>query len=389
MGAAIHDSESERATRVGGVGLAATTRTAAQGPHILNHDIMGCTAEGVTGNHLYSGRALGASEPDDLIQLHPDLRPQWDAIRDHYARIGLMHTEHVIWDVDTRHLSTYPDHVPSVFYFGDAEQQMRPDDAWHRAVDSINSKNRFMALADDLGVPVPATLCFDEVAAIDQAAIDAAPYPCYLKAAVSVSGVGIYRCESPEALQQAIDAFAPGVAVQIQDEVLTDSFLNLQYQAVDGRCERLAATEQVLDGYVHQGNRHPVPAPPWEVVEPMATWLVDQGMRGVFAFDVAVIERDGAREHLAIECNPRWNGASYPTMVARKLGIEHWLARTFPTRHRMLADIDLSGIEFDPASGSGVILVNWGPVLVGKLLVLLAGDPDQQRALAQALSQRL
>jgi hypothetical protein len=28
-------------------------------------------------------------------------------------------------------------------------------------------------------------------------------------------------------------------------------------------------------------------------------------------------------------------------------------------------------------------------VLVGKLLVLLAGDPDQQLALAQALAQRL
>ena len=54
----------------------------------------------------------------------------------------------------------------------------------------------------------------------------------------------------------------------------------------------LAATEQVLDGCVHQGNRYPVPAPPWPVVEPMAEWLVEQGMQGVFAFDVAVVEHD-------------------------------------------------------------------------------------------------
>lgn len=356
---------------------------------VLNHDIMGCTAEGVVGNRLYSGRALGASDPDDVIQLHPDLRPQWQTICDHYGRIGLSHSTNVVWDIGTEHLATYPDHEPSVFFFGDAEQQVRPDARWHRTVDHINSKNRFMELADELGVPVPTTLCFDEVAEIDASAIDSAPYPCYLKAAVSVSGVGIYRCEDPDALRRAIEAFEPGVEVQIQDEVRTECFLNLQYDSIDGQPLRIAATEQLLEGCVHQGNRHPVPAPPWEVVEPMAGWMVEHGMKGVFAFDVAVLDRNGQTEHLAIECNPRWNGASYPTMVAHKLGIEHWLARTFPTQHRMLADIDLDGIEFDPTTESGVILVNWGPVLVGKLLVLLAGDPDQQQALAQALGQRL
>ncbi|MEA3640055.1 MAG: ATP-grasp domain-containing protein [Lamprobacter sp.] len=385
MGPTINDSTRSPTAGAKLAGMIQPART----PRILNHDIMGCTAEGVLGNQLYSGRALGASDPDDLIQLHPDLRPQWTAICNHYARIGLSHSREVIWDVDTGRLAAHPEHEPSVFYFGDAEQRKRPDERWYRTVDYINSKNRFMALANDLGVPVPRTLCFDEVTQISADDMGAAPYPCYLKAAVSVSGVGIYRCDDPQALQAAIQTFEPNVPVQIQDEVRTDCFLNLQYEAIDGRAERLAATEQILDGCVHQGNRHPVPAPPWAVVEPMADWLVEQGMRGVFAFDVAVIDTDEGREHLAIECNPRWNGASYPTMIARKLGIEHWLARTFPTQHRMLADIDLSGIEYDPRTGEGVILVNWGPVLVGKLLVLLAGDPDRQQALALLLSQRL
>jgi hypothetical protein len=55
----------------------------------------------------------------------------------------------------------------------------------------------------------------------------------------------------------------------------------------------------------------------------------------------------------------------------------------------MLAQIDLTGIEYDPQRGDGVILVSWGPVLVGKLLVLLAGELDRQQALADALTQRL
>jgi len=63
---------------------------------IVNHDIMGCTAEGVVGNQLYSGRALGLTEPGDLLQLHPELWSQWIYIRDHYRRIGLSHTEQII-----------------------------------------------------------------------------------------------------------------------------------------------------------------------------------------------------------------------------------------------------------------------------------------------------
>jgi hypothetical protein len=69
------------------------------GRYIVNHDIMHCTAEGVTGNDLYSGRALGLTEPDDYIQLHPVLKPMWNDIAGHYRRIGLNHTENVIWDV--------------------------------------------------------------------------------------------------------------------------------------------------------------------------------------------------------------------------------------------------------------------------------------------------
>ncbi len=385
MGVSINDSARHPLSNADLAGMIGPARA----PRILNHDIMGCTAEGVLGNHLYSGRALGVSDPGDLIQLHPDLKPHWPVICDHYRRIGLSHSREVIWNIDPGRLADYPEHTPSVFYFGAAEQRKRPDERWYRAVDYINSKNQFMALAEDLGVPVPRTRCFEAAGRIKDVDLHVAPYPCYLKAAVSVSGVGIYRCEHQEALRAAIATFAPDTPVQIQDEVPTDSFLNLQYEALDGRAERVAATEQVLDGCVHQGNRHPVPAPPWPVVEPMADWLVAQGMQGVFAFDVAVVHRDQGLEYLAIECNPRWNGASYPTKIAHKLAIEQWLARAFPTQHRRLAEIDLTGIEYDPSTGEGVILVNWGPVLVGKLLVLLAGPPERQQALAQALSQRL
>jgi hypothetical protein len=356
---------------------------------IYNHDIMGCTAEGVSGNHLYSGRALGATEPGDIIQLHPALEAEWPSIQAHYQRIGLTHTEQVLWDTDPQLLAQYPNHAVSVFFFGTVEQAVRPDIDWFRSVDTINCKNAFMEVANRLGVPVPTTLPYTAAAAIGPADIAAAPYPCYLKAAVSVSGVGIYRCADSDALREAIARFDPSTPVQIQEEVTADTFLNMQYEATAGTVRRLAATEQILDGFVHQGNRFPARCEPWQIVEPMAQWLHSEGMRGVFAFDVAVLERDGETTYLAIECNPRFNGASYPTAVAHKLGIERWLARAFQTQHRALAAIDLSGIEYDPATGEGVVLVNWGPILVGKILVLFAGDVTTQTRLVKALQERL
>ena len=60
---------------------------------IFNHDIMTCTHESVLGNHLYCGRVLGLTEPEDIIQLHPALKSQWNVITSHYAQIGLNHSK--------------------------------------------------------------------------------------------------------------------------------------------------------------------------------------------------------------------------------------------------------------------------------------------------------
>ena len=170
---------------------------------------------------------------------------------------------------------------------------------------------------------------------------------------------------------------------------MATTFLNMQYRVVGRQLLHLAASEQILDGFAHQGNRVPARYEPWAAVDAYAEWLVERGMKGVFAFDVAVVETAEGPRFPVIECNPRFNGASYPTAIAHKLDIPEWSAVALSTRHRSLADIDLRGIEFNPKTGEGVVLVNWGPVLVGKLLVLFAGNPDRQRMLQAQLRLRL
>ncbi len=359
------------------------------GKYIVNHDIMNCTAEGVVGNHLYSGRALGLSEPWDIIQLHPDLKPFWKDINEHYQRIGLKHSTNVIWDLDLKHLGAHIGYQPSVFYFGPNECTYWGDQQWLETVEYINSKNNFMALAEKLGVDVPKTLCFERVADITTEDMKQIVYPCYLKAAVSVSGVGIYRCTNTEEFLVAMSQFTEDTPVQIQEEVITETFLNLQYRIVGDEVIRLTASEQILDGFVHQGNRVPASHEPWASVDAMAYWLKDHGMKGIFAFDVAIVQTGKGLRFPAIECNPRYNGASYPTMIAQKLDIPEWSAVTLSTKHRSLADIDLSDLEFDRRTGEGAVIVNWGTISVGKLVVLMAGSLDYQKALAVELEARL
>lgn len=350
---------------------------------------MHCTAEGVEGNHLYSGRALGMSEPEDIIQMVSALKPLWKDITTHYGRIGLSHTQEVIWDVGLDQLGKHVNHQPSVFYFGPNEYRNWGDHEWLGTVEYINSKNNFMTVANQLGIEVPQTLCFDGVNVIDESKLDEIEFPCYLKAAISVSGVGIYRCANREEFVEAMGKFAPEIPVQVQAEVLTDVFLNMQYRVVDGYPVRLACTEQVLDGFAHQGNRFPASYEPWELVDPMAYWLTERGMKGIFAFDVAVVETPSGVSFPAIECNPRYNGASYPTVIAQKLDIPEWTAKTFSTRFRSLRDIDLKDIEFNATTGEGAIIVNWGTVLVGKLMILMAGSPEYQEVLEAELKCRL
>ena len=355
-----------------------------------------CTHEAVTGNYLFSGRVLGTTEPEDLIQLHPALKSQWEAINIHYDRIGLSHSHNAIWDVSHTLMSEYTDYDLSVFIFGDVVHDRSTDKKWFHHIDPnwfevveyINSKNNFVELGQKLNVSIPQTWCFANKLEINN--WDEFCYPCYLKAAISVDGVGIFRCQNPQQLKESLQEFDDKTPLQIQQEVKASNFLNLQYRISTQGLERFAATEQVLDGYAHMGNRYPTKHQPWEIVEPMAEWMHQHGMKGIFAFDVAVVEPKTNPTYLAIECNPRFNGASYPTGVAQKLKIPNWTCENFATKYRSLEQIDFTKyLEFDSSKKTGVILVNWGTILIGKIGILLAGTVEQQDELRAILKQKL
>ncbi|MEO1590578.1 MAG: peptide ligase PGM1-related protein [Cyanobacteria bacterium J06632_22] len=362
---------------------------------IFNHDITASTLDTDRGVHLFSGRALGLSEPGDKVQLHPQLQDNWAEIQAHYRQVGLSYSDDIIWDTDFSALSHYPGYQPSVYFFGHALHEQsayqtlfnKIDSRWAKAVEFINSKNNFIKLAKSLNVPVPATECFDQRKALGN--LEAFPFPCYAKLAVADHGVGIFRCENSTDLLAAIEQFPSDKAFQIQQGVTATVFLNLQYRVTDTGLQRSLASEQILEGCVHGGNRYPTAHQPWAVVQPMAEWLYAQGIKGTFAFDVAVVETGDSVEYLAIECNPRFNGSSYPTEIAEQLGIAAWRSKDlYPQGRRKLVDLDWDGLTFDPVTKTGVVLVNWGTITTGKLSVLVAGNRRQQAALVERLERQ-
>lgn len=347
--------------------------------HIVNHDLKDCSSEAelarVLGVFRYPGRALGSTNPGDVIQLHPDLQSEWLWIIRHYQQIGLSHASEVIWDDNMNIMSKFPQLTPSVFFFGEKAHQSRPDQSWYEIVKLMNSKNRFMTVATDLNVPVPFTLCFESKNDFD-GCVDI-EFPAYLKVSRSVSGLGVILCRDLKQLEQEISQLESDVSFQIQEDLGSDIvFLNIQYRVQsDGVLQRVLTTEQILDGCQHNGNRFPACCEPWEITDPLAKFMFDRGMKGYFAFDVAVTN-GGYR---VIECNPRYNGASYPTNIALKMGLSQWSAKGLKTRFDSLSCLDLGHLQYNQDKESGVIVFNWGCVKDGKIGVMFVGNTDHQR----------
>ncbi|MCP4267394.1 MAG: ATP-grasp domain-containing protein [Candidatus Brocadiaceae bacterium] len=354
---------------------------------LYHHDIMNCTSESLIGNYLYSGRALGITRTEDAIVLHPELKTELKTICEHYNRIGLPCSQNIIWAESAPSKKHYPEHRFSSFFFDQTSHDIQPDQPRLKITDFINNKNNFISLAKELGIPVPETFCFSSKKKIS---FDLPfSYPCFLKAAISVGGKGIYKCHSQQELLKSLDHFDIDTPLQVQRALFTETFLNVQYNATKDGLEPLAITEQVLDGYTHTGNRFPVSYDVWENTDPIAQWLFDKGLKGIFAFDVAVINNGNENIFLPIECNPRYNGASYPTLIASKLGLSSWASMRVSSEYTSLNHIDIKDLEFNAETGTGIILVNWGTVLKGKLGIMIAGELSERELILKNFYKRV
>lgn len=327
---------------------------------------------GLNGLEVYSGRSLCLSEPCDVVQLDPKLKTNWGWIGNHYSKIGLSHATQIVWDNSFKVLRDFHDHDISVFIFSKEINMVRENYRWLEIVRQMNSKNQFIKTCQKLRVPAPKTWLFSSK---DEIAEYSFHFPIYLKAANSVSGLGVARCINQKDIELHLSTMSAG-DFQIQEEIEESAFLNLTYAVCDGKLEKIASTRQILSGFSHNGNVFPSGKDdPWYITDPIAQYLFQEGMLGVFGFDVAVTPSG----YFAIECNPRFNASVYPAVIAKKLDIKKWLATNVTTKESSLNNMQLGAIEYNQRTKKGVVVVNWGAVMCNKIGVLVAADTSEEQ----------
>lgn len=373
-------------------------RNAAPAPaSIINHDLRGCSREEelakLLGVWLYPGRVLGSTRKEDIVQFHPDLKSGWNWITWHYERIGLEHSRNVIWDDSYEVVQDFPGYKLSTFFFGEMASRVRPDPVRLEITKAMNQKNKFIALAQSLGVPTPKTWLFNCKSEVQD--LKDFSYPCVLKISESVSGLGVVKCETEENLEAELNALAFRVPFQIQEYLAGAVFPSVQY-GISEKLIFIIETANILEGVVHAGNwgGEPMPYRPSTITWPLARALWQLGMKGWFSFDTAYWQG----KYYVLECNPRYTGAAYPYNVATKLGARFWIHKNCSSSCKSLEELDLGELEFGATnhkkssiSREGWILVNWGPLAAGegKGGFLYIGSPEKFRPAEEKLMKFL
>ena len=350
-------------------------------PTVYFHDVMSAYPAGVLdelpGVPSYTARALAMSRADrgDAVLIPEIVKPHLPWVRAHYERIGLGVASTVLYG-GYETLERFSDHEMSVFIFGDQAHAVRPNQARQQAVRAHNNKNTFIdQICRVVGAPTPHTVCFDYPSQLSEVPL---PYPLFVKGAESASGQDVFRCRHEKDVAQAVAEIAKvQPQFQLQAALPEDTvFLNVQYRAVDGQVVRGPITRQILTGNSHDGNIHPSGANEsrvWSVTDPLAEYAVREGIEEVWAYDVAWLP-DGS--FLVIECNPRFNGCTYYSEVARRLDLVAWEARNVQFLPGSFEGIDLGELEY--RRGQGIIVVNWGCVTEQKLGLFIAGTSDER-----------
>jgi glutathione synthase/RimK-type ligase-like ATP-grasp enzyme len=334
---------------------------------------------------LDSIRALPCSEADDVVQLDPRLKDNYPFIREHWQEAGLDISNNIHWGVDAADLAQYPQMDFSVYHFTPDVHETRPDLKRVLATQDANNKNTFINFCDLRGYPVPKTYMIEPGMTPDLSDIQT---PAYIKAAESQAGISILKADTASELEEHVKSF--NGKFQVQESVENASFINVQYKALGNRALHLATSEQLLRGYTHIGNKYPTHHDPRDITDSLADNLAEKGLKGIYAFDVAMSSDGDVDNTKIIECNPRWNGASYPTVIGNRLGAETWEALGIRTPHENIGDIDLSGLVYDRAKGYGAVVTGFVFKPNKRIVnVMLAGPKEAQDELRPQVMERL
>lgn len=248
-----------------------------------------------------------------------------------------------------------------------------------------NNKYRLHCFLEAQGLPV-----FDSEVAESANEVDAALGRLRLrgygqacvKAAIGASGIGLRKVSTDAPCEPLADYFFADDPCLVQgwlDESAGDvahvESPSVQLWLDDDWLGMYDLTSQLLSAdSIHEGNFAP---PPWQSTEPelvtalleqaevAGTWLHEQGYRGAASIDYHVSWNGAGESTVRIcEINARVTGATYPSLLARKLAPQAaWRMQNlhFPEPlacARLLDALHVAKAAFRPGSDQGFVPIN-------------------------------
>lgn len=331
-----------------------------------------------------SGRALCLSFPLDHVRLEYGLEGPLAWVIGHYSRVGLPVAKNNIvlsngpFDWDLRPRCQWTD----VFCVGDENCS---DLSLVETVKGLNNKNEFIKLCRKEGWPIPDTWTSEDEWEYRWSLPPRLQFPVVVKAAVSAGGKDVFVCRNDEELQRSISILtASQRQFQVQEFLAGADFYSIQCRKSVAQVPKLEVTKQIMFGNSYVGTSSEVPdevtSQLLSLTQPFFScleYITESGVE-VFGLDFAVT-KDGRM--LLIECNPRYTAAIYPAVVAERLGHTVWEYRYFEVGHNDLSKVLPPGLEYNPTTKKGAVIVDWGSILRGEVGILFLGSSAQCSAM--------
>lgn len=325
-----------------------------------------------------SGRALCLSFPPDHVRLEAGLEMSLDWTIGHYRRVGLPVANNIVLkDGLFDWFQTYSYRRTDVFCLGEENCH---DRSLVARVKGLNNKNTFIELCRVQEWPIPVTCTSGEWGSRESPP-PRLHFPVVVKVAVSAGGKDVFVCLDNEEMQQVILTLSASRR-QFQAQEFLDGavFYSVQSRKSVSQAPMWQVTKQVISGNSYVGTSSMVPDKVinrlLSLLQPTSsclTYIEASGIE-VFGLDFAVT-KDGRM--LLIECNPRYTAAIYPAVVAERLGHSGWEYRYFEVEHNDLSKVLPPGLEYDPSTRKGVVIVDWGSILRGEVGMLFFGSPAE------------
>ncbi len=314
--------------------------------------------------------ALCLSKTQDIVQISSSKKKDYDWLNNHFKVCKLGVSQNILCS---------DEQLPLPKGFKLSQYKESYGSGTYSPSEYFDNKKNFLEFAKNNDGAIPSTKfydCMTEIKSID--------HPVMLKTNVSSAGSGSYFIESTADLKRVPRNTPLHVQEYIQD---IKSSMSLQYIITPAGYTYLGATKMFIDKDFAWIGCCPseYDAQLLVVYNQIVKKMHDLGLRGPLSLDF--LQRCSGK-FVVLECNPRFGGGTYPSMLAQRLNITQWLYRKFKIQNfKQLESINQKhNIFYNPVTQKGILVLHWEKDRNIICNIFIAGNDSEQEAIIKTLA---